>query len=90
MFNEEQKAHMHYLASIPPENRCWSGWCERGADGKWKYCCAPAPCAIDLTLADRLRQECECCGREDGLHRKGCTPEIRRDHYAHLELGGEA
>lgn len=25
-FNEEQEAHMAWLATIPPNERCWCGW----------------------------------------------------------------
>jgi len=95
MFNEEQRDHMRYLATIQAGQRCWSGWCELGDDG-WKYCSAPRPCPIDATLAERIRQTCECCGSYPDehtgrmVHRRGCTREARLEHYQAFDLGGEA
>jgi hypothetical protein len=95
MFNDDQRAHMRYLATIPPTERCWSGWCERDRDGEWKHCCAPRPCAKDLTLVDRVVLQCEVCGGYPEVdnanlqrgHLVTCTRELRRSHYASLELG---
>ena len=30
MYNEEQKGHMRYLASLPKEEKCDCGWYKRG------------------------------------------------------------
>jgi hypothetical protein len=71
MFNSDQSAHMEYLESIPPENRCWCGWYKLGKCDK---------CAPGKTLADKLAAQCEICGAAPGsrgefatVHRTGCA-----------------
>lgn len=99
MFNEDQKSHMSYLATIPPTSRCWSGWCSMDPNindsSSRKYCSGGGTCPHDLTLADRLARELECCRGwvdPDGRarHLAGCTPENRRGFYDQFDLGGEA
>lgn len=66
-FNSEQQSYMNYLASLPPETRCWCGWykvgecynCKRdGHEGK--------------TRVDRLALACPECTADPPHHRIGC------------------
>jgi hypothetical protein len=44
--NQDQRGHLEYLASIPPEKRCWCGWWVLAdySDGKRLPCgCRNAP-----------------------------------------------
>lgn len=90
MFNPEQLEHMRDLAAIPPTERCWCGW------GRVGTCDTPNPCPPDVTLADRLPTQCQCCGRAAarpdatrtaGSHYHGCSRERRADEIAALDLG---
>lgn len=98
-FNEDQREHMRHLATIPPERRCWSGWCllpDR------RDCSAPTPCPADVSLADELATRQPCCSRParppwlsgtSGSHYAGCTPHYRDAFLIDLgliDLGGEA
>jgi len=99
LFNEDQRRHMCYLATISPERRCWNGWCllPDRCD-----CSAPMKCPGDVSLADRLMTEQPCCGRPAvdpwsertfGSHYAECKP-CHRDAFAIelglIDLGGEA
>ena len=53
MFNEEQREHMKWLASIPPEKRCWCGWYRLGT-------CPHCP--EGRTGAEKLARKQPCCG----------------------------
>lgn len=78
MFNDDQKAHMRSLAAIPPEERCWCGWCPSGE------CNVPDPCPPDSTCAQKLALRQPCCGWTP--HRPG-TPQ---GHLAGCVLAGPA
>jgi hypothetical protein len=96
VFNSEQRGHMEYLASIPPDQRCWCGW---GLAGR---CDTPSPCPPDASMADAMATRMPCCGRPadrpdfprtTGSHYTGCTPRNRDAFAIELELidlGGEA
>jgi hypothetical protein len=96
-FNAEQEAHMDYLATIPPAQRCWSGW---GLLPDRVGCCGTL-CPADASLADNLATRQPCCGRPaprpdfpftTGSHYAGCTPRYR-DAFAIdlglIDVGGE-
>ena len=54
-FNEDQIAHMDYIASIPPQLRCWCGWYDAfGQPYKLGKC--PNGCPKDKTCADKLAE----------------------------------
>ena len=99
MFNEEQRGFMRYLATIPAESRCWSGWCTidpkiKGTSGR-EFCSGGGTCPTDVSLADRIARTLECCSGwvdHDGRsrHNAGCTPEHRLGFYERFDLGGEA
>lgn len=74
MFNQEQTAYMQYLASIPPEQKCWCGW---SLLGECSNCRTYAP---GKTTADRMEVWCPECHNDPGpnglttiIHRKGCS-----------------
>lgn len=79
MFNDDQKAHMAELASIPPEKRCWCGWYllePTFPSGKCPSCPPGRTCAEKLTL------KCETCGHTP------LTPESPPGHYARCPQRG--
>lgn len=97
-FNDEQRDFMRYLATMPADTRCWSGWCsltKTDSSGR-RYCSSPSPCPIDVTLAERQRMACEVCGNfPDAVtmrftHNAGCSRTLRVEFYESLDLGGEA
>jgi len=61
MFNQEQKEYMKYLASLPPETKCWCGW--------YTLEKCPNNCPKDLTAADKIKLQCKKCG--NAPHRPG-------------------
>jgi len=90
MFNDDQREHMRYLASIDPTQLCWCGWYTL------KEGC-PNRCPSDLTAADKLNMRCEHCRNEPWLdhggrlvHLHGCTPAWRAEQRELYDLGGEA
>jgi hypothetical protein len=48
MFNADQQTYIHYIASIPPEQRCWCGWALLGE-------CINSDCPKDKTHVDWLK-----------------------------------
>ncbi len=100
MFNTEQRAHMRYLATIPPTEKCWSGWCmlndAHGVTNSYKFCSSGSHCPLDVSLADRQAWACEVCGNYPDpitgrfTHNAGCSRDKRRAHYETIEIGGEA
>lgn len=96
LFNAEQEGHRRYLASIPPTERCWCGWCLAGE------CDTPVPCPSGYTLADAIRTKMPCCGRPaarpdfpttTGSHYSGCCVGDRDPMLIDLgvvDLGGES
>lgn len=96
MFNDEQRGYMRYLASMPATERCYSGWCSlTRSDSSSRDYCSGSKCPTDVTLADRERWACECCGNYPDpvtgrfTHNVTCSPARRREHYAGFDLGGE-
>jgi len=94
MFNDDQRGYMRYLATIPADTRCWSGWCSLTRTDSSSYkLCSGGGCPLDVTLAERQRMACEVCGNyPDAVtmrftHNAGCSPALRREHYAGLDLG---
>jgi hypothetical protein len=57
--NQDQKEHLEYLATVPPEKRCWCGWWVLAdySDGKR----LPCGCPTDKTCADKLAAACPGC-----------------------------
>jgi hypothetical protein len=70
-FNEDQQAYIEYLATIPPEQKCWCGW----------YKVNECPhCPSGKTSADKIAVRCPECHNDPGpegdrpiIHRKGCS-----------------
>lgn len=98
MFNDDQRDYMRYLATMPSETKCWSGWCSlvKTDSSSRKLCSSPSPCPIDVTLAERQRMACEICGNYPDAttmsftHNHGCSKALRREFYSSIELGGES
>lgn len=56
-FNADQEAHMDYIATIPPEERCYCGWYDApGAAYRLGQC---THCPKDKTCADKLAERKE-------------------------------
>lgn len=51
MYNEDQLDYMSYLATIPPEKKCWCGWYPLG---ECYHCRQSHP---GKTCADKLKAE---------------------------------
>ena len=58
-FNEEQQAHMRFLATIPRNQRCGSGW--HVAVNESCDCGPYVPCLIDGCLRNRHRDSESYC-----------------------------
>ena len=52
MFNAEQRAHMDFLGSLPPTEKCYCGWYTLAGVIKCPHC------PPGLSLADRVARMC--------------------------------
>jgi len=74
--NSEQEAHLQYLKSIPPAERCWCGWYRLGE--------CMNKCPPGKTLAHKMEVWCKECqnypspdGKYPITHRIGCSQDKR-------------
>ena len=80
-FNDEQISYMKYLATVPPEQKCYCGW----------YMADECPnCKGRGTLADRLKVSCPTChnyphlgGRPTITHNIKCATPDWQPNLAH-------
>lgn len=67
MFNEHQRGHMAYLATIPPEAKCWCGWYPLG---ECYHCNREMP---GKTSADKMAVWCPECRTVPPHHVYTCS-----------------
>ena len=54
MYSEGQKAHMRWLATLDPTEKCWCGWYKFGDCPNQPHGCCPGK-----TNADKMRERKE-------------------------------
>lgn len=67
MFNSDQRDYMDYLATVPPELKCWCGW---HLLAECPYCVKEQP---GKTSADKMAVWCPECRTVPPHHTIGCS-----------------